>query len=188
MKWSIFDPENKKTLADVQQKYNVSAEKLAELKDSLERTKQKLVQRQAEEREEAICALKKAVENTTLHSRRDVLVAFNQNFLKNKVKALMQRGLDVAYVDTVSAKAGATKVYKIEITKSGRIKLFHAIANNPHEAASSGLYTITNVESQRKNTFPRIVKARSHFAKFAGASEFGKPSRARISFDTKIKA
>ena len=195
MKWSIFDSDNLETLKDVQDKHGVSAERLTELQGALANTKRKLelanfaqAKGQAQQRYEAMYALKKAVQNAKFRTRRDVLNAFNQGTLKTKVKDLMQSGLNVAYVDAVSAKSGATKVYKFETDKSGRIKLFVSKPDNPREAVSSGLYTITTIESTRNKAFAKIVKARSHSPKVFADAGMRKPRKPRISFDAKIKA
>lgn len=195
MKWSIFDDKNQVTLDEVREKYGVTAERLNELKVALAKTKRKLsdgnltqVQSQSEQRSQAITAFRKAVENTHFYSRRDVLTLFNRGILKTKVRDLMQTGLNVAYVDAVSAKAGATKVYKFETDKSGRIKLFVATPDNPLEVESSGLYSVTIIESPRSKASAKSTKVRSHYTKGVAATGTRKPGKPRISFENAIKA
>lgn len=195
MKWSIFDSKNQVTLDEVREIYGVTAERLNELKAALEKTKRKLgrgnlaqMPSQSEQRSQAINALKKAVENTHFHSRKDVLTAFNRGTLRAKVRELMQTGINVAYVDTVSVKAGATKVYKFEAGKSGRIRLFVATPDNPNEVESSGLYSVTVIESPRNKAAAKTIKVRSHSMKAVAATGTRKPRKPRISFENVIKA
>ena len=194
MKWSLFDDKNQATLDEVRGKYSVTAERLNELKSALAETKRKLthgnlvqLQSQSEQRSQAITAFKKAVENTHFHSRKDVLTVFNNGTLKTKLRKLMQTGLNVAYVDAVSAKAGAPKVYKFEADKSGRIRLFVAIPDDPHEFESSGLYSVTVVGSTSNKASAKTTKARPHFTKAVAAIGTRKTRKPRIGFENAIK-
>jgi hypothetical protein len=192
MKWSIFDEANQATLNEVREKYGVTTERLNELRGALVQAKRKIehgnLQVQPEQLSQAIAALKKAVENTRISSRRDALTVFNSGDLKTKFRSLMQTGLNVAYVDAVNDKMGAIKVYKFETDKSGRIRLFAATPDNPNEVEGSGLYSVAIIDSSKSKTSAKTFRPRTHSTRAVATTGGRKPRKPRISFEHVIKA
>lgn len=191
MKWSIFDSKNNTTLDDVRSKYSVSSARLDELRAAMESVKSSLAKHErtdaaVSQRHEAEVALRNAVSGSHFYSRKEVLQALNQGPLKTTVVDLMQKGLLFAYVDEVSTKVGAIKVYAIKKDRLGRIKLLAATPNNPQEAVSSGLYSVSIVDSENR-FFARLLKSRSNQGRVASVFGSRKTQKPRIHFESEIK-
>lgn len=190
MKWSIFDPKNEPTIDEVRQEYNVSIERLDELKAALAHAKSKL-QRATSVRVQRTNEFAAVEMETTglahFSSRKDVLQVFNRTSLKTKIKGLMDVGVVVAYVGDSSAKLDSKRVYKLDMDRLGRIKVTVAIPDNPQRLANSGLYSVTLVDPERKAAI-KLYKSKTRSISAAGGFNARKRRKPRVHIEAEIGA